>query len=158
MDLWELPIRGPVQPPDLQRDRFGDSLSLGSLPDQLLVAALGREGFAPIPVVVAPAGRDLEGLRFKADADRHPERRREHRFRCRGRRFGGPVLDRSAAPLGKLVELLRGKLLPLGGKHPDEVAVPNALLVDLLLRASDRAKQIVQDHPFQFFSDLRWGR
>ncbi len=28
LDLWELPIRGPVQPPDLQRDRFGDSLSL----------------------------------------------------------------------------------------------------------------------------------
>src|SRR5208283_191169 len=75
--LWELPIRSPVQPPDLQRDRCGDSLSLGTLPDQLLVAALGREGFAPIPVVVPPSSRDLEGLRFKADAERHPERRRE---------------------------------------------------------------------------------
>ncbi len=106
LDLWELPIRGPVQPPGLQRDRLGDSLSLGSLPDQLLVAALGREGFAPIPVIVPPSSRDLEGLRFKADAERHPERRREHRLRCRGRRFGGPVLDLSTTPLGKLVELL----------------------------------------------------
>src|SRR5271157_4394142 len=46
----------------------------------------------------------------------------------------------------------------LESQHPDEVAVPNALLVDLLLWAPDRAEEVAQNHSFEFFSDLRRGR
>ena len=62
LDLRELGVRRPVESADLERDRLGDSLALGSLPDQLLVAALGREGLAAIPVIVAPPSRDLKSL------------------------------------------------------------------------------------------------
>jgi hypothetical protein len=43
--------------------------------------------------------------------------------------------------------------MTLGGEHPDEVAVPDAGLVDLLLGSADRAQEIVEDHPFEFLAD-----
>ena len=71
--------------------------------------------------------------------------------------LGGAVLGRAAAALGEFVELLGGEFLPLGGEHPDEVAVPDAGLVDLLLGAADRPEEILEDHPFQFLADLHRG-
>ena len=157
LDLGELGVGGPVQTARRQRDRLGDGRALGPLPDDLLVAAGSREVLAAVPVVVAPAGVELEGLGVQADAEGHPEGRREHGLGGRGGALGGTVLDRPAAALRQLVELLGGKLLPLGREHADEVAVADALLVDLLFRPADRAEEILQDHLFQFLPDLRRG-
>ena len=60
-------------------------------------------------------------------------------------------------PLRKLVELLGGKFLPLGGEHPDKVAVADAGLADLLLGTADRTEEILEDHLFQFLPDLHRG-
>jgi hypothetical protein len=69
-------------------------------------------------VVVAPSGGDVEGLGIQADAEGHPEGRGEHGLGRRGGALGGAVLDRAAAALGEVVELLGGKLLPLGASMP----------------------------------------
>jgi hypothetical protein len=60
--------------------------------------------------------------------------------------------------LGQLVELLGGEFLPLGREHGDEVAVPDALLGDLLFRPTDGAEEILENHAFQLFPDLCRGR
>ena len=100
-------VRGPVDLAGLQRDRLGDGLPLRPLPDDLLFAAQGCQMFAPVPVVVAPSGGDLEVLGVQRNAEGHPERRREHRLGGRGRALDGAVLDRTTAALGQFVELLR---------------------------------------------------
>ena len=73
LNLREFGVGRPVQSPDLERNRLRNRLSLDPFPDQLLVAALGCEGFAPVPVIMPPSSRDLEGLRFQAETEGHAE-------------------------------------------------------------------------------------
>ena len=70
---------------------------------------------------------------------------------------GVPSSTGAAAPLGQFVEFLGRQFLPLRGEHPDQVAVPHALLVDLLLGPTRRPQQVLQDHLLKFLPDLRRG-
>ena len=83
--------------PAVRRDRLGDGLPLGSASRR---PSSRRPGvvrvLAAVPVVVAPAGGDLEGLGVQPDAEGHPERRREHRL------GGGDVLSAVPSSAGPL--------------------------------------------------------
>ena len=158
LDFGKLRVGRPVQPAHLQRDRLRDASAWAPLPDHFLVALGRHERGAAVAVIVAPAGGELQFLGVQIDAERHPEGRREHRLRRGGSDFGGAVLSGPTAPLRQFIEFLGRKLLPLGGEHPDEVAVAHAGLVDLLFLPADRAEEVVQDHLLQFVPNSHGGR
>ena len=110
-----------------------------------------------LPRIMPPPGRDLDFLGVEVQAERHAEGRREHRLDGGGRVVGRPFLDRARPALGQFVEFLRRQFLPLRGQHPDQIAVPHALLDDFLGRPPNRPQEVVQDHLLKFLPNLHRG-
>jgi hypothetical protein len=116
----------------------------------------GFQGVACHPVIGAPASGYHERDDTRINREGHTERGGRHRRRLGRAHVGRAFLGRLVATNRQLVELARGDQLAAGGEQPDEVAIADRALVDLLLGASGGAKEVPDDHLLKFLPDLRW--